>query len=227
MSSPARNVLACFFRRRRDGLTLIEILLVLTLIVMASALAVPSLKTTMANQRLKKGAEAIRAAWTHARATAVKTGQTQVFLHLMNGTGFLTMPQVSPEDLIESDAQTLEQSLLASSYAGVGGTGIGTGSQLPDGVVFLGAEVAIDQRTASQMLLHDQGAPVAANTGSSQAQWGMPVFFFPDGTTSTARLVLANQKSSMLAVEMRGLTGVVRVNPVADAAQIAGMGTAR
>jgi hypothetical protein len=199
-----------------------EILLVSTLIVIVAATAMPSLKVTLANQRLKKAAETIRAEWTRARAAAMKTGQTQVFRHLVNQPGYLTMPQVSPEDLVESDQLTLARTFAGDAFLGGGDLGMTTAlSELPAGVVFVGADVALDQRTAMQMVSYEQDPSVAGfgtAGAASQTQWGMPVYFFPDGTTSTARLVLANQTGLALAVELRGLTGIARVTPISGAA---------
>jgi prepilin-type N-terminal cleavage/methylation domain-containing protein len=203
--------------RYQPGLTLLEILLVLVLIAVAAATTMPSVKATLLNQRLKKGAESVRAEWTHARAKAIKTGQAQVFRFLVNGSSYVTMPHISPEDLIESDARTLAQSFGGNGYfAPSTATNL---SQLPDGVVFLGADVAFDQKTASKMnSFQDLPAGGVGAAGNGQAGWGMPVFFFPDGTTSTARLLVANPYGTTLAVDLRGLTGTARVNPVANTA---------
>jgi Tfp pilus assembly protein FimT len=95
------------------------------------------------------------------------------------------------------------------------------GRELPKDVVFLGADVQLDQRTLSQLstlpadatleiaALADQDAQSMAETTA-----GTPVFFYPDGTTSTVRLVLANEKQRVVEVWLRGLTGTVRVGPI-------------
>jgi hypothetical protein len=48
-----------------------------------------------------------------------------------------------------------------------------------------------------------------------------PVFFYPDGTTSTARLVRGNQRGRCVTVTMRGLTGVVQVSELHTQEEVA------
>jgi prepilin-type N-terminal cleavage/methylation domain-containing protein len=89
--------------------------------------------------------------------------------------------------------------------------------ELPTGVRFLGADVQFDQRSMIQLnQTADPTAfgPATAGFGpdlTSAQQWGMPIFFFPDGTTSTAQLVLMNDHQEAMRVYLRGLTGLARV----------------
>jgi hypothetical protein len=45
-------------------------------------------------------------------------------------------------------------------------------------------------------------------------EWGMPIYFFPDGTSSTAQLMLMNEQNQAIRVYLRGLTGLVRLGSV-------------
>jgi prepilin-type N-terminal cleavage/methylation domain-containing protein len=101
--------------------------------------------------------------------------------------------------------------------------------ELPTGVWFLGADVQFDQRSMIQ--LNQTVDPTAfgrptAGLGSASTradQWGMPIFFFPDGTTSTAQFVLINDHQEAVRVYLRGLTGLVRVGEL-ERADIAPLG---
>ena len=68
-----------------------------------------------------------------------------------------------------------------------------------------------------------RGRPIESSAMMAEAQgslnqldpsWSSPIFFYPDGTTSTARLLLSNQYQDWIAVRLRGLTGVARSEPV-------------
>ncbi|MEZ6118958.1 MAG: prepilin-type N-terminal cleavage/methylation domain-containing protein [Pirellulaceae bacterium] len=205
--------------RKHRGLTLMEVLLVLALLVIIAAVAAPRFNSTFSQQRLKKGADMVRAELARARVRAMKSGQTQVFRHLLSSDGFITMTQTSPEDFVEVESMFASDVGVTTNMVGVGGLGVTTEMErLPKGVRFFGADVAVDERTAVQLTAYQQsggGANVpVAGQATTAASWGMPVFFYPDGTTSSARIVLANQEQSAIAIELRGLTGVTRVSPV-------------
>jgi hypothetical protein len=76
--------------------------------------------------------------------------------------------------------------------------------ELPESVSFVASETEADVRDA--MLVDDQ------SDLTSLGQWSSPVFFYADGTTSTARLLLANSRQLHIVVTLRGLTGVSQVS---------------
>ena len=65
-------------RKRRDGLTLIEILLVLAIVIMVAALALPAMNGTFDAQRLTRAADMVRSDWSRARVEAIRSGQEWV-----------------------------------------------------------------------------------------------------------------------------------------------------
>lgn len=116
---------------------------------------------------------------------------------------------------------------------GAGGNLYGTVSikqvELPRDISFLGADVRLDQRSSLQMSQAPAPEELAAFTQPAdsddfefepqyQVQWGMPIYFFPDGTSSSAQLVLDNGREQVVTVYLRGLTGLARVGTVDSAA---------
>lgn len=102
--------------------------------------------------------------------------------------------------------------------------------ELPQEVVFLGADVQLDQRTLSQLsTLPEEPVPDFEVDprerdrlqGTTETTWGTPVFFFPDGTTSTVRMLLANEQQRTIEVWLRGLTGTTRVGRIQSVATYA------
>ena len=47
-----------------------------------------------------------------------------------------------------------------------------------------------------------------------------PIFFYPDGTSSTARLFVKNQRERYVKLTLRGLTGVVYVSGLLSGEQL-------
>ena len=218
-------------RNLQPGFTLLEVLLVMIVIVIVSSIAIVNMRHAFANTRLQKGAQSIRAEFAKARIKAIKSGQTQVFRHMVGDNGFVTSPQTTTEDLLESDAQyvdaasmgldTEEGSTVDQNAGLLSGMG-GKVERLPEGVYFMGSDVAMDARAESRLSNYPELNSSAAGGGGTG--WGVPVFFFPDGSTTTARMVLANKKGFALAVELRGLTGIARIGTLRPANEINPLG---
>ena len=206
----------------RSGYTLLEVLLVMALLVALAGMAAPALFGPLENQRLRRSADIIRAEWTKARVRAMESGQTYVFRYQPSGTQYVVQPLNSQEDYVESSLTTLSNT--ASFPAGAAtnvpgntvadmpavtaadGSTIGTqAKELPENVGFAASETTTDMR--GELLAAEDMSGVATDP-----QWSSPIFFYPDGTTSTARLVLGNQRQRYVVLTMRGLTGVIHVS---------------
>ena len=74
--------------------------------------------------------------------------------------------------------------------------------KLLENVTFMASEIVAESR--SQLL-----AATADSATELDQSWSPPIFFYPDGTATTARVVLMNQRDRYVLVTMRGLTGVV------------------
>jgi len=78
--------------------------------------------------------------------------------------------------------------------------------ELPEGVLFMPSEVETDVRSYEiQQQLQGQGT-----AGALEAP---PVLFYPDGTTSDARVILTNESQRLFVlVTLRSLTGITTVS---------------
>jgi len=203
--------------RVRRAMTLLELILVLALLVMIGAMAMPAFKTPFEYHRLRQGGELVRVEWNKARITAMQTGQTQVFRYAPESNTFQVMPYFSEQDVLEADAAS-----SASLGLGMNGPLMAPASaapatverELPQGVLFVQGEVESDARSfAIQQQL--QVNPIG------MAMEATPVLFYPDGTTSDARVVLTNQYQQLfIVVSVRSLTGIVRVSDLLNADEL-------
>ena len=84
--------------------------------------------------------------------------------------------------------------------------------ELSENVMFVGSETELDDRSAYLSL----------TTPSEDADvvWSDPIFFYPDGTSSTARILIRNSRARYLMVSVRGLTGVVHVSDLLTVEEI-------
>ena len=180
-------------------------------LVAFAALALPKLAGPLANHRLRRSADLIRTDWAKARLRAMKTGRVQVFRFQIDNCRYVIEPYYSSDDYLESNALLSPQS---SAMQGAGGTFAPQTApqtvaqtallfkQLPEGIVFVTGEEAIESRS----LMFEQ----TVGYGSDNTVWSQPILFFPDGQTSTVKLLLRNQRDRFIFIQLRGLTGIAQ-----------------
>jgi prepilin-type N-terminal cleavage/methylation domain-containing protein len=191
--------------RVSQGLTLIEILLVVAVLVVITSLASPSLLRMMESQKLRKSADLLRAEMARTRVRAMKSGRIQMFRYQVGGSGYLAQPWYANDDAIEaSDTQQEFGRILQSSQQEIYDD---TPTELPEGVVFLGGETLQDQRSAS---IDEQ----ISTAQSRERVWSPPLLFYPDGTTSDAIIMLNNKRNQTIEISLRGITGMTQVGDV-------------
>ncbi len=190
---------------RQRGFTLLEVLLTMCLLVLLAALAWPALEKPFAGARLRKAAGQIRAEWRTARVEAMDSGEIYFFRCAANEDDYRVE--------CYSAAQAQENSVYGSRLGNsAGNTGsIGTvkprEESLPGGVTFVTGEIELDTRAATITSAMEQSA-------MTETTWSDPILFYPDGTTSTARLVLKSEHGRSIDLQLRGLTGTVSIGQV-------------
>ena len=182
----------------RQGFTLLELMLTLSILVILASLTLPLMQKPLANQRLRSAADLVRAKWVAARVKARDSGDVYLFRYVANENRFAIECRRDPDtstDSIWGDA-------AATSTASQPTAELQAREQtLPEGVTFVGSETAPDTRASTIVSMG-----VSTATGGSE-----PILFYPDGTTSTARLVLRNEYGRTIELSLRGLTGIVTV----------------
>jgi Tfp pilus assembly protein FimT len=207
----------------RAGFSLVEILLTLVLLVAMASLLWPALEKPFAAQRLRKSGDQLRAAWTSARVQAMSTGLVQAFRY-QPGSGEYSVAVWECQETDSGDGAAAEAPADFSALPYVAGPAAQTPvGKLPDRIQFLADEIAEDARAqhlqggGSVTVLNNTSSIRPANgaggdgdgaAGANGQPLSTPILFYPDGTTSTARVLLENEHGRKLIVELRGLTGV-------------------
>ena len=206
----------CNGRRRRHGLTLMEMMLVLAVLVAVAAMAMPALQGPMDDQRLRKSADLVRSQWAQARVVAMKTGRMYVFRYEVGGELYTIQPWQGQTDAVEASGDLTTNPLTEDTLSQLGAKnadnplGI-TGVKLPPGIKFFSGETTSDSRS-----LEVTASATAANADNGSSQ---PIIFYPDGSTTDARLVLTNERF-FVQLYLRGLTGLSRGSELLAASEL-------
>lgn len=184
----------------RQAFTLVEILLVLVILVVASAIIAPTFYRALRDQRLRSAAEQVRTEWNRAHIKAMKSGRIQVFRFQPSGRKFQIEPYKAADDALEA-AKPLSDFAPPAPSPTADGTEEDTRNQLPEGITFLEGVTAEEER----------GKAVEDAMGGGGGEWSQPILFYPDGVSSDAWLVVADEHNSAIRVELRGLTGLAVV----------------
>jgi prepilin-type N-terminal cleavage/methylation domain-containing protein len=202
---------------RRLGFTLLELMLVLAILVVIAAIATPVLDRVLERQKLRGAAEELRLAWENARLTAMRTGQVQVFTCEIGERAYSIDPMVLHDDVNNAaDGATLFSGgtavQLNTSNLGVNlSSPMGNQSkagELDEAVVFASCRVASDTRAFSM-----------TNPALGGNQSGTSVIFYPDGTTSTAEVLIQTKGGEVTGIQIRGLTGHSRLLGVTSSSE--------
>ena len=191
---------------RRRAVTLIELILTLCLLVVIAALAVPALDKPFANQRLRTAADKVRVAWCRARVDAIRTGRVHAFRYAVEGDRYCCEPLAEPSVFDEPFAPV--EAVATDPVVAVQPAE----EKLPEGITFVASETLADTR---EMMFATDTQTSGQASGQAPLEigsaWSAPILFYPDGTSSTAVLRLKNDSNRCVDLELRGLTGVVKV----------------
>ena len=192
---------------RRNGFTLLEMLLVLAIIVAIAALAAPAMRGLIQSARLRAAADTVRTEWTRAHVKAMKTGRIQVFRYELGGAKYAVQPWIAGDDALESSAPATTG--FGTADATHDKANVGEGDELPEGTMFIAGDAAVESRS---MAIEQ----TAMDATQFESEWSRPILFYPDGTTSDAFVVVANENKVGIKVELRGMTGTATLGDVMD-----------
>jgi len=187
----------------RRGMTLVELLLVLALLVVISSLATPLLQGSFASVRLRRGTDQVLAAWSGVRAKAIETGQIYQFRFAVQSDAYRVDPWYGSSEAAPTTGNrpangplTIDEPLPASDWR--------YEALLPEKIEFVTGDHLVDDATGQRRVdtLLD---------GGGQA-WSAPLLFFPDGATSSASILLRNELNQYQRATLRAATGVARAS---------------
>lgn len=186
-------------RRHRGGFTLLEVLLVLTLLIVISAVIWPSLGRMFSRQGMERAQGDVQVLLAAARIRATEAGASYQFRYEVGGRRYVLVPADGAELVAVADTPGTDLATVTSAAWKRSG-------ELPESVTF---QLPAGQTTAG-------GEPISVELLSglldtdalSRAAWGPAIFFHPDGTASDSIFVIADEvNDESTTITVRGLTG--------------------
>ena len=201
----------------QSGFTITELLIVLTLMGILSAIAMPTLKGFAGTRRLKASAYTIRSLLTFARDMAItdRTAHVVVF-DLDNGRCWLASSETFNPSTPLSSALTAQNSTAAavpSTNASVNPPT--TTNPVQQGTVnraggILGVPYVMEQDiTVVAMVTNHNGRTVQADSG------GTYVYFSPNATSQEATIYLQNARNQIMSIAVEPASGRVSIRQLA------------
>jgi Tfp pilus assembly protein FimT len=181
---------------KRRAVTLFELLVVLFILVLIAALAVPTIDYFMPDTKVRAAVDQVRSAWAEAKARAMEEGRPYRFA-VVHGSGAYRVAPDSPEFWGENgpggkenqDHLVLEDSLPTGVQFNVAG---GTGGP---------AQTSNDNSST------DPGR-ASCPPPSSLSAYSSPIVFLPDGTArEDSKIAFQAKGSRQTTLQLSGATG--------------------
>jgi len=190
--------------------------------IVALAVVAPNIEGMLTARAIPTAVEAVRVELQKARIEAIRTGQIQAFRCQVGSKEFSVTPWMSARDatdagvgasFVSQTGQTME-----TDTSPIGTTAmladVSSNQKILEGnVEFSDVQVFSDRRSIAEQSGTNPLALAASN--ASQA-----ILLYPDGTSSTAHIVLQDARGRRMGVQLRGLMGQVSVVDVPSASSV-------
>ena len=181
---------------KRAGVTLLELLLVLAVLLAVAGMSFPSLNSVFKERALRENADAVRELLAQGRLESVDAAIVYQFRYEPGGREFVLIP------FERNDASGDEvDSNVLRVYSG----------RMDEGILF---RIPEGQTGQGERLSSEWFGALPDAGRLADVTWSLPILFFPDGTAIDGRTVVANERGELITLSVRGLTASVSVSEI-------------
>ncbi len=202
----------------RQGITLLEILLVLGLLALAAGLSLPAIMGFVRDKALRSGADAVRSALQSTRLRAMERGEAYSWRFEPGGRWFAAVPRDAAGGGATagagSGAPSGQGAASNATQAAPGERVWVLLGELPEGVAFPPSDGAAGGTIDLKLL---EGLPGVERL-RPETVWSAPWTFSVDGSSNGGEITLTNARSQTIRISLRALTGTVTLSPIETAA---------
>ncbi len=183
--------------RRNDGFTLLEILVVLSLLAVLIGITWPTLRGFIAEQEIERNRLQVWEDISRARIWAIDSGQAYQVRYEPYGRNYIVLPYDQPPAAASETAtqQTLILSGELSEYCTFASSNVS-----PSGL----SEDPPTSRISDEWL-----ASFPNSSQLAEAAWSSPIVFYPDGSATEMQWLIIDEDDRSTSISVRALTGVV------------------
>ena len=192
----------------RRGYSLMEMMIVLSVLAGMAAMAWPMLQSPLGKLRLQAAAQEVSTELSKARLKAMQSGVAQVFRIQMNTGKFQVTPATDDEDSNSDSDETSSSSAEVSQSSSEERSPLTDDSdmvadekELPDGICFQCPVKETEEEAESTQ----------AEVTSEGDGWTDLAVFYPNGGTTSAIVTLRSKLDLHLNVKLNGLTGSAKI----------------
>jgi prepilin-type N-terminal cleavage/methylation domain-containing protein len=193
-------------RERRGGFTLLEMVVVLTIVVIIAGITWPQLMRFAREHQLREWSSEVRTDLAGARIKAIENGLVYQFRYEPGGQWFAVLPYDRPD----SGNATADSDLGKTRVEAARSTGPpATIAKLPKELHF-----RFKDGQPTEELSEEWIKLLPTDESLSRISWSLPLLFHLDGTADNATVYLENDQGHSQLLTLRGLTGAVTMGPI-------------
>ncbi len=172
------------------GFTLLELLLAIAILSALASVVIPQIGWVLGDRRLVGAADQLRVEMTRLHVDAMRESRVMMMEGMVEGGNLRIRPFYSMTDSMEALDQTGSQSALLSG-AQQANVAVITVDETAEQTIELPENIIVE---SVGVVSSARSAEIEQVNLSNQVEgWSQPILFYPDGTTSTAIVVLKHR----------------------------------
>lgn len=184
----------------------------MAIIVLVMAIATPLIQKPLDRRAIQEAASTVRAKLHRALIGAMSSNHAYAFQYL-GGSGSYRLGPADDASASPGETGSISGEQGAAATDVVDGPRPESGT-LPDGIRFQPDNTPDPDASDPAEQTAAQNAPQNSGDG-----WSDPITFYPDGTTTDARFIVASNRGFAVHVTVRGATANVVLGPITKVTQ--------